>query len=550
MARRTFRIITLVGLVLLFVCPINAVSATQAVDAPELMQINVKDVPVQEVLKLISESAGINIAIAPGVSGKVTLYMSDMAPHDLLDIVVGLIDVAYVDENGAVLVMTKDTYENRYGQKFLNKLKSKTFFLNNAKVMEVTQSIRALLGKNAEVTPDPVSNSLHIRAGTKKLAEAEKLLKSLDQPMETRSYRVKNVPVGVIQKNLQNLLSSKVKYVEDEFNQRLLVSATAFELDQINRVIELLDMGERLASATLNVKYIAADTLATKLEPHLTQGVGKIFPDNGSGKIIVDDFPSVLERIKHLAKEFDVPNRQVLLEARIVQVSIKNNIKSGVDWSVVQDKVNMTGTFPVLSNTDPGLRGDLGDLSSQNYQVIVQALQEYGNTKLLSSPRLVVADGGKGMIHVGSSVPYKTIDTRETSSGTLNQFEKVTIIDVGVKLEVEVKLFGDDMVSLKVRPEVSSVTGYSDGVPIIDSSTVDSTLMVKNGNTVILGGLIKEENREVRNGVPILSSIPILKYLFSSVSNEKIKGELVILLTPHIMTGREEYVEKGLVGDE
>jgi len=85
------------------------------------------------------------------------------------------------------------------------------------------------------------------------------------------------------------------------------------------------------------------------------------------------------------------------------------------------------------------------------------------------------------------------------------------------------------------------VTGFSDGIPIIDAATTDSALLIQDGNTVILGGLVKDETRKVRKGVPLLASIPLIKYLFSSNTDEHLKSELVILLTPRIMTGREEY---------
>jgi general secretion pathway protein D len=162
----------------------------------------------------------------------------------------------------------------------------------------------------------------------------------------------------------------------------------------------------------------------------------------------------------------------------------------------------------------------------------------------------MVIDGGSGHIHVGSQVPYKTIDTRESATGTLNQFEKVVIIEVGVKLEVTASIQGDDMISMLVRPEVSAVVGISDNVPVVDNATTESSLMVEDGNTVILGGLVKEEVRTERKGVPILASIPIIKYLFSSNVDEKKKSEMVILLTPRIMTGRETLTDEmlGLAG--
>ena len=318
-----------------------------------------------------------------------------------------------------------------------------------------------------------------------------------------------------------------------------MVSASEVELDRVSGIVELLNTGSGVGSAIVPVAYADPDTLAAALRLHLTPELGVIHADKHARRLVVVDHPRVVAAVQDLAAAFDVPRRQVLIEARILQVSTSKEVRSGIDWQVVQDKVNLSGYFPALSETDPGLRGDFGDLTSVNYQIIVEALETFGDTELLSSPRLMVIDGGSGHIHVGSQVPYKTIDTRESATGTLNQFEKVIIIEVGVKLEVTAAIQGDDMVSLQVRPEVSSVVGFSDNVPVVDNATTESSLLVENGNTVILGGLVKEEIRTERKGVPILASIPVIKYLFSSNVDEKKKSEMVILLTPRIMTGRE-----------
>jgi general secretion pathway protein D len=156
----------------------------------------------------------------------------------------------------------------------------------------------------------------------------------------------------------------------------------------------------------------------------------------------------------------------------------------------------------------------------------------------------MVVDGGTGFIHVGSQVPYKTIDTRETPAGSITQFEKVVIVEVGVRLEVAVRLQGDDMIAMNVKPEVSSVTSYSYDVPVVDNATTDSSLLVADGNTIILGGLVKDEKRTTRKGVPLLSRIPLLKYLFSANVDETYKSEMVILITPRILTGRESFASE------
>lgn len=534
---RNFAVTTCAVLALL------SLAAGPAAAQTDKMQLNVRDASVEEVLKLIAEAGNFNIAIGDGIKGNVTLFVENIAPRDLLDVVVGLIDAAYVREKGSVWVMTKERYESRYGEKFVDTTRSRTFALKDAKVGDVVASIRELVGNQAMVKSDPARNMLTIKASPRLMDEVSELINALDRAVITQGYQLRSTPVRVAGEHLAKLMPEQVTVSEDPINQRLLVSASQFDHNRIKDILALLDVGDGIQSTVIDVFYADPDSLAEQLKPHLTPDIGQIYAERRARKLVVVDFPPSVSRIADLVGQLDVPMRQVLLEAKIIQVSTSRELRSGIDWSFIEDKVNVTGTFPGLTNTDPGLRGDFGDLTSEKYQVIVEALQTFGETNLLSSPRLVVADGGTGTIHVGSQVPYKTIDTRE-SQGILSQFEKVVIIDVGVKLEVSVAIHGTDMISLSVIPEVSSVSGYSEDIPIVDASTANSSLVVQDGNTVILGGLIRDEERKVRKGVPILASIPLLKYLFSSTSNEMIKSELVILLTPKIMDGREVMEHK------
>ncbi|MCK9995628.1 MAG: hypothetical protein KAH56_05020 [Candidatus Krumholzibacteria bacterium] len=545
MAGRIVRTIAVAACALLVLATSPATrSAAQMTAEAGMMQLNVKDVSVQEVLKLIAESGDFNLAIGGGVKGHVTLFVDEMAPRDLLDVVVGIIDAAYIEENGVIWVMSKENYESIYGQKFVDNLVTRTFTLKQAKVKEIMPTMKSLLGAKAIVTPDLSRNMVRIKASPKLMKEAAEMLAAIDKPTLTRAYQLQSMPADMAAELVGKMLSEQATIIEDPINQRLVINSSEFELDQVGDIIEMLDVGGGLQSTVLTIGYAQPDTLAEALRLHLTADVGKIYSDSRSRKIVAVDYPQVIEVITHLAAEFDVPLRQVLIEAKIIQVATSREVATGIDWAILQDQMNLTGSFPALATTSPGFRGDFGDLASKNYKIVVEALETYGDTKLLSSPRLMVVDGGTGLIHVGSQVPYKTIDTRETAAGTINQFETVVIIDVGVKLEVDVNIQGEDMIAMKVRPEVSAVVGESDGIPIVDASTVDSSLMVQNGNTVILGGLIKDETRTTREGVPILSRIPLIKYLFSHIVEKDMQGELVILLTPQIMTGRENHEQK------
>jgi type II secretory pathway component GspD/PulD (secretin) len=489
------------------------------------------------VLKLVAEAGDFNIAIGDGIKGNVTLFVDNIAPRDLLDVVVGLIDAAYVREKGSVWVMTKQRYEERYGEPFVDATRSRTFVLKEAKVADVVTSIRELAGNKAVVRPNQARNMVWVKASPRLMQDISEMINAMDLAVVTEGYQLYSTPVSVAGEFLTKLMPEGVNIAEDNINQRLLVSASQFDHNRIKDILGILDVGEGIQSAVLDVHYADPDSLASQLLPHLTPDVGQVFAERRAHKLVVVDFPSKVNKVTDLVTKLDVPRRQVLLEAKIIQVAFTNTLQTGINWTYLQDKVNVEGFFPSLTNTDPGVRGEI---VSGDFEVLAEALQTFGETNLLSSPRLVVTDGGTGSIHVGSQVPYKTIDTRE-SQGVISNFEKVVIIDVGVKLEVTATIHGDDMISMTVIPEVSSVSGYSENIPIVEASTANSTLTVQDGNTIILGGLIRQEERKVRKGVPLLSSIPLIKYVFSSTDNEKINAELIILLTPRIMTGRETY---------
>ncbi len=548
MARRYFRAITLIlwlGIWCLALTPnITTAQNSSANISSRPMELNVKEMPVEEVLALIAEQGEFNLAIGSEVNGDVTLYVADVPANELLDLVLGMVEAAYVEENSTIWVMTTDDYEERYGEPYFENTVTEVFSLRHLRAEDVADDIQSLVGRDGEVVADEAQNSLLVIDTRATLRKVREYLAVLDHPEETRVFPVQYMPVLQLTEQVTGLLPEGTSVVGDPLGRKLVITAPSFEIQKLETLIPLLDVQPDLTVQTFTIQHARADTLKMSLEPFLTAEIGSIHADVRSQRLVVQDFPEVVAEIGDRIADFDVPRRQVLIEARIIMVALSNNIKSGIDWAVLQDRVNVTGTFPALGPTDPGLRGDFGDLTSKNYQVVVDALEEFGETKLLSSPRVVVSDGGTGYIHVGSQVPYKTVDSREATSGSVNRFEKVTVVDVGIRLQVTATLNGEDMVNLSVKPEVSSVTGYSENIPIVDTATAESNITIEDGNTAILGGLIKEEIRKVRKGIPLLMHIPLLKYVFSSTSDQTMRSEMAILLTPRIMSGREKVEER------
>ncbi|MDZ7411893.1 MAG: hypothetical protein ONB51_21970, partial [candidate division KSB1 bacterium] len=260
-------------------------------------------------------------------------------------------------------------------------------------------------------------------------------------------------------------------------------------------------------------------------------------------KLFVRDLPDNFSHLENFIKALDQKTRQVLIEAKIIQVVLNDNFKMGVDWEAISSKiggVRLESPFRILADTEAGgraraygLTSDTGTLSG-----LIEALRGVGKTDLLSNPRITCVDGEEARILVGSTIPYKTIDTRE-DQGVLKTFEKVTTVEVGIKLNVTPIINEDRFITMKIRPEVSEVGSFIDNLPVIDKSESETTVMVKDGVTIVIGGLIKDQKIVSENQIPLLGSIPGLGFLFRSKSTRLVKTELVILLQPQIITGDE-----------
>ena len=170
------------------------------------------------------------------------------------------------------------------------------------------------------------------------------------------------------------------------------------------------------------------------------------------------------------------------------------------------------------------------------------ALETVGETNILSAPRIMVVNNKEAKILVGSTEPYVTTTTTTPSAGPTTTAESVNFIDVGVKLYVTPTIHEDDFITMKIKPEVSSVTSNlttsnNNTIPIVETSEAETTVNVKDGVTVIIGGLIKEETINTTKQIPFLGKIPVLGMIFRSTNNSTSKTEIVIFLTPRIVTG-------------
>jgi MSHA biogenesis protein MshL len=280
----------------------------------------------------------------------------------------------------------------------------------------------------------------------------------------------------------------------------------------------------------------------------LTKGVGWADTDVRSNSVIVTDIAPQIQQIRKVVTALDRDEKEVLIEARIIQISLDDRFKMGVDWEAIIPEYhqltfkNQNFVQDVGQNVIPQSLVSIGTLDQDHYTAALQMISRLGKSRVLSSPRIAVVNNQEAKILVGTTKPYVTSTTTTTASGPATTAEAVNFIEVGVKLHVTPTVHDDGYITMKIKPEVSTSTtsvrtSQSNEIPIVDSSEVDTTIRVKDGVTIIIGGLIKDETTDTKSGVPVLGDIPFLGRAFTRLEKGTAKTEIVIFLTPHIITG-------------
>ncbi|MBN2072240.1 MAG: type II and III secretion system protein [Candidatus Krumholzibacteriota bacterium] len=228
---------------------------------------------------------------------------------------------------------------------------------------------------------------------------------------------------------------------------------------------------------------------------------------------------------------------QVLIESKIVEVVLGKSNESGVNWEMLSSEMG-DGVF--VDGTVDLPRGDSGlllNIYNGDVENLIQMISQQSSTNILSSPRIVALDGREARILVGEKVAYQQSFGQASGGITTTT---VNFEDVGIKLYVTPFVRPDDTIIIDILVEVSSVKEWrsvsnGDEIPIISTKQTTSRVLVRNNTTLIIGGLIGENRIESVFKVPVLGSIPLLKYLFSSRRSETTKTELTVFITPKLM---------------
>ena len=250
------------------------------------------------------------------------------------------------------------------------------------------------------------------------------------------------------------------------------------------------------------------------------------------------------QRTKQILADLDKPVPQVLIKVLVAEVTHEKSVDLGVEFSLLNIRESGLGSTLL---TDFGVANQTGGLIvrtiEKDVEATLRALEEVGKLEVLSRPYILTSNNQPAIITIGEEVPFIR-NTRVTETGqTINTIEYE---DIGIILEVTPHINPDGLVIMDVKPEISAITGKT--VPI--SETVNASVFAKrsaecrvairDGQTIVIGGLIEDQKRDIIKQVPLLGDIPLLGYLFRRTVKETRKTELLIFLTPHVATKDEE----------
>ncbi|MFO7830812.1 MAG: type IV pilus secretin PilQ [Desulfuromonadaceae bacterium] len=312
------------------------------------------------------------------------------------------------------------------------------------------------------------------------------------------------------------------------------------------------------------INYKDADSFEDVIDDILSDQ-GEVQVIEGSKKIMVNDIPSKLEEVRAILKQLDEPVKQVMIEARIVEANTSDGIDLGINWGftynndasnrnvdddtdeigdpdggvslsgLAESALSMGGAFllPASGNT-AGIGGSMTfgrtGYDTSVLDLRISALETSGRGRVVSSPKVMALDGEIAKIEQGTSIPYQSV----SDQGTTTEFEDATL-----SLEVTPEINPDNTIIMEILASNSTVgntvnTGAG-SAPAIDTKEAETKLLLKNGETTVIGGIYVENEQNGETGTPLLKDIPLLGHLFKSRSKSNSRSELLIFITPRII---------------
>ncbi len=478
---------------------------------------------------------------------------------------------------------------------------TKVIEVEYASALELVPVLQPLVAQYGYLAGVARANALVVSDHYANIQRIEQIIRELDSPAEytVEVIQLEEAWVGDLVTLLQELAPDELgpsgdtgggrqySVAADERSNRLILRGDERFRSKMRNLIRKLDQPTATGGTTKVLRLKHAD--ATNLTEILTSVMGEVLKEGGSGggsdaagglgsnfavfadeglnALVVRGDPSLLQQAEQIVAQLDLRRAQVMIEAAIVEISDELGKDLGVQL-VASDQsggsTQIAGTNfgnvgrslgdvlnAILTNSliDPAVGGITVGAGEQNqngvsWGVLIQALATSTAANLLSTPSIITLDNQESEITVGQNVPFRTGQYTDNSDGGTNPFTTIERRDVGLTLKVTPTISADGLVRLVVEQTTESVADSIENASdiVTNKREIKTTVLADDGETIVLGGLTRDDLQITKSKVPLLGDIPFLGRLFSSESSNRVKRNLLVFLRPTIMLDKADAV--------
>ncbi|GHV03148.1 hypothetical protein AGMMS50229_01420 [Campylobacterota bacterium] len=563
--------------------------APAAAKTPEVRQsvaINFTDLPIEEFLKMVSKIMGKNLLLTQRVQGNVDFISTEeVYKEEILQLAISILatrGMTLVEEGSyyKIVRLAEASQENIpvvSGTARGSLMVTQTIRIEDENIDIIVQKIRHLLSPAAKLVTMKESNSMVVSDYPENINTVRKVIGDLvdNRALTVEFIALENIKatsiVATIQQIVKGVLNprvvdNEVQILKDDASNAIVVTGRPAHISLIRKLIKRLDVLDNQATPSADVIFLQnseaaslVKILATIIDK--TAADPKVKPtlsaDEEMNVIVAVGMPEDIANVKNLVKSLDVPRQQVYVQAMIVEISDNMAEQIGLSYGVEGASVGgngiytlgaqLTGSVPSgvtsailgqLQKTDANGNIKVESATALAVGVGLNLLTGSSAAEILSEPSVLCVNNKESTIYVGETRSILTSETTTTAGIPTRNFTRQ---DIGLTLKVKPRLSTNNKVALTIEAQMEGIVG-TDGSsqPTTTKRRVSTSAIVSDGEPVILGGLIKNEEVHTETGIPYLRAVPFLGRLFRNEQDGVNKTSLVVIVTPYIVEKSED----------
>jgi general secretion pathway protein D len=581
-------------------------SARKSEKQQQFVSIDFNNVDINVFIKFMSELSGTNFVVDQRVKGKVTIIspskISMKEAYKVFESVLEVHGYTTVKSGEVVKIIPSPDARSKSIKTMLreetsapeDKVVTQLIPLTYANPVEIKRLFTPMVSKSSVILAYPPTNILIVTDVYSNIKRLLKILKEVDItgigqeisviPVEfsdaTKLVNLLNTIFKPTAKKGKRVQLKTLTMVADERTNTIVLLASEIDTLRIKKLIALVDKETPRGKGKIHVYYCknaTAEELAKVLQEvptkeggaakgkkaaPLVSGKVRISADKATNSLIIMADKEDYMVLEDVIQKLDIPRAMVYIEALIMEVDMSTSLNIGIDWTAF-GKASLGGKETLVGGGfAPGfpqptdlLKGGLSlgmltepltiaGVTVSNITAIINAVKTDDDFRILSTPQVLTTDNEEARIYVGENRPFQTRATTDVSGGNFESFE---YRDVGKTLKITPHVTENRLVRMQINLEVSAVDQAAtlttaSTLPVTLKRTVDTTVIIKDEQTIVIGGLIDDTTTGSENKVPVLGDIPLLGWLFRNTNQDTVKTNLYIFITPRVIKNPEDAI--------